>query len=158
MAVFRNFLLETFVLYLASHIIPCLQIMGKTQTVIFLISGQSFINKNCHDSNNGIGMKLGPATRFNKRNKKNWSWCHVSKLWHYCHLSDLFPIWSYVEPRFQTYKLKTELNDLKHSSPGLYPSTFTDLHLDKGVSFMTVGHCISMLTLAAWGSSPQVFK
>lgn len=45
--------------------------MGKTQTVIFLISGQSFINKNCHDSNNGIGMKLGPATRFDKRNKKN---------------------------------------------------------------------------------------
>ena len=38
----------------------------------FRISGQSLIKRNCHNSwtSNNIGMKLGPATKLDKRNKK----------------------------------------------------------------------------------------
>ena len=38
---------------------------------IFLISGQSFIKENCHNSRTigDIDMKFGPITKFDKRNK-----------------------------------------------------------------------------------------
>ena len=61
----------------------------------FWISGQSFINNNCHNSttNYDIDMKLGPATKLNKRNtttskKKKWRWRHDSKLWRHCLFSN----------------------------------------------------------------------
>ena len=46
-----------------------LQILGKTSD--FRISGQSLMKENCHNSriSNDIDMKLGPVTKFNKRNK-----------------------------------------------------------------------------------------
>ena len=52
---------------------PSLQILGKTQTGIsdFRISGQSFINENCHNSrtSDDIDFKLGQVTKLDKRNK-----------------------------------------------------------------------------------------
>ena len=50
------------------------QILGKTQTGIFLISGtsgQSLIKENCQNSRtrDDIGMKFEQSTKFNKRNK-----------------------------------------------------------------------------------------
>ena len=49
----------------------------------FRISGQSLIKTNCHNSwtSDDIGMKLGPETKLDKRNKnlpkKIWRWCPV---------------------------------------------------------------------------------
>ena len=47
---------------------PSLQILGKTQ--IFLISGQSLINENCHNCRTSydLDMKLGPVTKLDNRN------------------------------------------------------------------------------------------
>ena len=50
------------------------QILGKTQTGIFLTSGtsgQSLIKENCQNSRtrDDIGMKFEQSTKFNKRNK-----------------------------------------------------------------------------------------
>ena len=44
--------------------------MGKTHTRVFSISSQSLINKNCHNSrtSNDIDMKLGSATKLDKKN------------------------------------------------------------------------------------------
>ena len=42
------------------------QILGKTQTRVFLTSGQSLIKRNC----DAIDMKLGPVTNLDKRKKK----------------------------------------------------------------------------------------
>ena len=52
-----------------------LQIFGKTQTGVFLISGflpgQPLIKENCHNSRTSqdIDIKLGPVTKLDKRNK-----------------------------------------------------------------------------------------
>ena len=56
---------------LVSIICPSLQILGKTQTGVFLISGQSLIKENCHNSRTGydIDMKLESVTKLDKRNK-----------------------------------------------------------------------------------------
>ena len=56
---------------LVSIICPSLQILGKTQTGVFLISGQSRIKENCHNSrtSDDIDMKLGPVIKLGKRNK-----------------------------------------------------------------------------------------
>ena len=50
---------------------PSLQILGKTQTGVFPISGQSLIKENCHNSrtSDDIDMKLRPVTKLDKRNK-----------------------------------------------------------------------------------------
>ena len=54
---------------------PSLQILGKTQPGVFLISrflpGQPLIKENCHNSRTSqdIEMKLGPVTKLDKRNK-----------------------------------------------------------------------------------------
>ena len=65
--------LQTFVPGLLSLTHPSLQILGKNQTDIsdFRISGQSFINKNCHNSRTSdiIDMKLEPVTKLYKKNK-----------------------------------------------------------------------------------------
>ena len=56
---------------LVSITCPSLQILGKTQTGVFPISGQSLIKENCHNSrtSDDIGMKLGPVTKLDKRNR-----------------------------------------------------------------------------------------
>ena len=48
---------------------PSLQILGKTQTGVFPISGQSLIKENCHNSrtSDDIDMKLGLLTKFDKK-------------------------------------------------------------------------------------------
>ena len=50
---------------------PSFQALGKTQMVVFPISGQSLIKKNCHNSrtSDDIDIKLGPGTKFDSRNK-----------------------------------------------------------------------------------------
>ena len=50
---------------------PSFQALGKTQIVVFPISGQSLIKKNCHNSrtSDDIDIKLGPVTKFDNRNK-----------------------------------------------------------------------------------------
>ena len=47
-----------------------LQILDRTQTTVFPISGFLInpLQKNCHDSSNYIDMKLGAATKRDKRN------------------------------------------------------------------------------------------
>ena len=57
---------------LVSLTCPTLQILDKSQTGLFLISGflvKSVINKNCHNSRtiNNTSMKLGPATKLEIR-------------------------------------------------------------------------------------------
>ena len=49
---------------------PSLQILGKTQTGVFPIAGQSFIKENVHKFTNGddTDMKLGPVNKLDKRN------------------------------------------------------------------------------------------
>ena len=70
-AAFSNILLETFMLTLVFCTRTSVQILGKTQTGVFLISGQSLIKRNCHNSrtSDDIDMKLGPVTKLDKRNK-----------------------------------------------------------------------------------------
>ena len=57
---------------LISLTLPCLQTLGKTQRMVFPDFWSFFINKNCHNSkiSTGIGMKLGPVTKLDKRNTK----------------------------------------------------------------------------------------
>ena len=67
-------MLETFVPNLVFITCPSLQIIGKTKTGVFptsVISGQSLIKRNCHNSWNSddIDMKLGQVTKLDKRNK-----------------------------------------------------------------------------------------
>ena len=68
---FSNISLETFVPSLASLTCSSLQILGKTQTGVFPISGQTLIKINCHNSrtSDDIDMKLEPITKLDKRNK-----------------------------------------------------------------------------------------
>ena len=49
---------------------PSLQITGKTQMGVFLLSNFKF-PENCHNSrtNDDTDMKLGPITKLDKRNK-----------------------------------------------------------------------------------------
>ena len=55
---------------LVSLTCPSLQILGKTKTGMFLISG-FLIKENCHNSrtSDDIDMKLGTVTKLDKRNK-----------------------------------------------------------------------------------------
>ena len=45
--------------------------LRKTQTWVFLISSQSLIKEKCYNSRTSrdIDMKLGPVTKFDKRNR-----------------------------------------------------------------------------------------
>ena len=47
---------------------PSLQILGKTQTGVFLNSGQSLTRENCHNSRTGddIDTELGQVTNIDK--------------------------------------------------------------------------------------------
>ena len=60
---------------LVSLTCPSLQILSKTQTGVFQISGflvnQSLIEEKCHNHeiSNDIDMKLGPVVKPDKRNK-----------------------------------------------------------------------------------------
>ena len=83
-----------------------LQILGKTQTGVFSdfrMSGQSFIKENCHNSRTGddIDMKLGPVTKYDKRNKttsKNFDDNVMSgncnAILRFFGFLDFWPIWS----------------------------------------------------------------
>ena len=74
----RNFLFETFMPNLVTLTCPSLQIMDKTQTGVFSISGylvKSFTNKNYRNYRNSpeIDMKRGPLTWKKYDNvTKNW--------------------------------------------------------------------------------------
>ena len=72
-AAFSDILLEIFVPNLVSLTSSSLQILGKTQTGVFSISGflvQFFINENFHNSrtSHDTDMKLGAVTTLDKRN------------------------------------------------------------------------------------------
>ena len=112
-ASFSNISLETFVPSLTSLTCSSLQILGKTQTGVFPISGQTLIKINCHNSrtSDDIDMKLEPITKLDKRNKnywKNWRRRHVGKWWRNCHFCELWPIWKNSDSGcivFKTYIL-----------------------------------------------------
>ena len=53
---------------LVSPTLPTLQILDKTQTEVFPISG-FLVNLLRPKTSDGIDMKLGPVTKFDKRNK-----------------------------------------------------------------------------------------
>ena len=94
---------------------PSLQILSKTQMVVFLISGCQVnpLFHNYHNSrtSNDIRMKLGQVTKLDKRNKatskkkkkkkKNWRRRQFGKFWHHSHFYNLWPIWSIPEVGFQ---------------------------------------------------------
>ena len=66
---------------------------------VFLISGQSLIKVNCHNSraSDGIDMKLEPVTKLDKRNKiasKKFDDDVMSKS---CDVITIFPIYSQSE-------------------------------------------------------------
>ena len=73
MAAFNNMSLETFAPNLVSLTGFRLQILGKTQTGVFLISRflVNLIKKNCHNSrtNDDIDIKLEPVTKLEKKTK-----------------------------------------------------------------------------------------
>ena len=95
-AAFSNFSLETFMPNLVSLTCPSLEILGKNQTRLlpvpwFLV--RSLVSKNCHNSRNSndIDMKLGPVSKFSKKNtttSKVWRWRRLGKLWLYRHFFD----------------------------------------------------------------------
>ena len=77
----------------------------------FRISGQSFINENCHNSrtSHDIDMKLGPVTKLDKTNtttSKKFSDDVMSENRDVIVLfSNLWPICSHPKTGFQTYVL-----------------------------------------------------
>ena len=56
---------------LVSVTCPSLQILGKTQTGVFPISGEYLIKENCYNSrtSDDIDMKLGRVTKLDERNE-----------------------------------------------------------------------------------------
>ena len=113
---------------------PSLQILGITQTGVFLIS-RFWVQENCHNSktSNDIDMNLGPVTKIDKRNKiksKNWQRRHVRSLLYHCHFSNLGSLWNNPEVSFRMpsfifsligtlYLTKTENRVKKISSTAL---------------------------------------
>ena len=76
------------------------------------ISGQSFINKNCHDSrtSHGIDMKLWPVTKFEKRNMATLEKFGYDVIMENCDVivfCDLWPTCSHLEAGFRTHDLQT---------------------------------------------------
>ena len=74
----------------------------------FQISGHSLIKVNCRKSRtiDDIDMKLGPATKLNKRNKtmsKKLEDDVMSS--RHCHFSNLWSIWSNPEAGLQRHSL-----------------------------------------------------
>ena len=114
--------------------LPSLQILGITQTGVFLIS-RFWVQENCHNSrtSNDIDMNLGPVTKIDKRNKtksKNWQRRHVRNLLYHCLFSNLWPLWNNPEVSFRMpsfifsligtlYLTKTENRVKKISSTAL---------------------------------------
>ena len=76
---------------------PRLRILGKTQTGIsnFQISGQSFINKNCHNSrtSHDIDMKHQPVIKLDKRNTTTSKKIDNDIILRNCDLIVFFPIY-----------------------------------------------------------------
>ena len=74
------------------------QILGKTQTGIFLISGtsgQPLIKENFQNSRtrDDIGMKFEQSTKFNKRNKKRLNQFDDDVMPAYCDIIAIFLIY-----------------------------------------------------------------
>ena len=105
-----NFSLETFMANLISMTNPSLQILDKTQTGVFSISG--FLVKppvkKIVITNNDINIKLGTVTKFDKENttlSKRLPVMLCYQIMNYCHFSNLSQIWSNPEAssRCMTY-------------------------------------------------------
>ena len=62
----------------------------------FRFSGQFFIKRNCHNSraSDDIGMKLGPATKLDKKNKAAWKKFDDGVMLENCGVIAIFPIYS----------------------------------------------------------------
>ena len=93
---------------------PSVQILDKIQTGIsdFRISGQFFINENCHNSrtSHDINMKFGPVTKLDKKKtvtqkKKKKDDDVISENCDVIVFSDLWPICSHPEVGFRTHGL-----------------------------------------------------
>ena len=86
---------------------PSLQLLSKTQPEFFSdfrISGQSLIKENRVNSrtSNIIDMKLGPATKLNKRIGDDVMSENYDLI---VNFFDLWPIWSNPEAGFRTHSL-----------------------------------------------------
>ena len=70
--------------------------LGKTQIRVFLISGQSLIKENCHNTrtNDYPDMKLGPVTKLNMRNKTTSKKFGDDVMWANCDIT-IFPIYGH---------------------------------------------------------------
>ena len=115
----------------------------------FRISGQSLIKRNCHNSwtSDDIGMKRGPETKLDKRNKTTSKKFENDTMLKNCDVISIFPIcgqfgaiWKPDSGRivWKTYifinsnlfilqKLKTELKNLKRSLQTIALSKSTTL-------------------------------
>ena len=76
----------------------------------FQISGQAFIEENCHNSrtSNDIDVKLELVTKLEKKTRqyqKTLMMALYRNFWRHCHFSDLLPIWSNAEVSARTYSL-----------------------------------------------------
>ena len=76
---------------------PTLQIVGKTQTGIFPIS-EFLVNpykENCHNSrtSNDTDMKLGPATKINRKNTTTLKKIDDDVMSTYCDFIVAFPMY-----------------------------------------------------------------
>ena len=81
---------------------PSLQILGKTQTGVFPISGisgQSLIKRNCHNSRTSghINMKLGAVTKIDKRSKAMSRKFDDDARSENCDVITIFPIYDQFE-------------------------------------------------------------
>ena len=80
--------------YLVSLTHPNLQILGKTQRGVFPISGQSLLKENYNSrSNDDIEMKLGPATKLDKRNKLTSIKFDNDVMSLHCNIIVIFPVY-----------------------------------------------------------------
>ena len=81
---------------LVSITLPSLQILGKTQTELFPISGQSLIKENFHNSrtSDDIDMNLGPVIKLDKRNKTTSKKSDADFLSKNCDVNVIFWIFS----------------------------------------------------------------
>ena len=99
-AALSNISLQTFVSNLVSLICPLSPGIGQNSgkgISDFRISGQYLLKENCHNfrTSSDIEMKLGPATKLDKRNRtksRKWRWRHFVKLWRHCNFSNLWSI------------------------------------------------------------------
>ena len=102
-----------------------------------MISGQSLIKGNCHNSrpSNDIDLKLGPVTRLDRRNKRTSGKFDYEVMSENCDIIVIFPIYGQfgaiwkpdsgrivckmnilINSNLLSWKRQTELKRLQHSS------------------------------------------